>query len=637
MIAFTDVRFTYDGARYALDGATFAVPRGSYTCVVGGNGSGKSTLARHLNALLLPDAGTVVIDGQETAPATVEAVRRKVALVFQNPEDQLVAPRVEDDVAFGPCNLGLPEAVVRERVQRTLADVGLAGFERRPIDELSGGQKQRVAIAGALAMEPAVLVLDEASSMLDPAGRADLAALCRQLAAAGTTVVSVTHFMDEAARADQVIVMEAGRVVRQGAPAQVFARDFDAHAFSIEEPATARLCRALQALGLPVAWTLDEADLAAQVSHALASGATAGGQREYEANGPAAGAPKSVANVHDAGARNERPARTGGRIAAQPARTQPAATAAHDESAAGGAPADPAPAPLLSFRDVAYSYDQPLKKRRRTGAQPAAAPARRWAVDGVTFAVYPGEIVGLAGRTGSGKSTLARLAVGLAQPERGKVAACGTPLAGRPTADIVRSGVAVAFQRPERQICCQTVFDDVVMGPRNLGVPEGELEGRYARAMERMGLDAGALRAADPFKLSGGQQRRVALAGALAMDPQVLVLDEPAAGLDPAAREAMLSTIDGLRAAGTGILLVSHAMDDCARLCDRLVVLDAGRVVAAGTPAEVFADSAALAAHGLDAPAPQRLARALAKAGAPVPCPASLRTVDDLARAIAGA
>lgn len=637
MIAFTDVRFTYDGARYALDGATFAVPRGSYTCVVGGNGSGKSTLARHLNALLLPDAGTVVIDGQETAPATVEAVRRKVALVFQNPEDQLVAPRVEDDVAFGPCNLGLPEAVVRERVQRTLADVGLAGFERRPIDELSGGQKQRVAIAGALAMEPAVLVLDEASSMLDPAGRADLAALCRQLAAAGTTVVSVTHFMDEAARADQVIVMEAGRVVRQGAPAQVFARDFDAHAFLIEEPATARLCRALQALGLPVAWTLDEADLAAQVSHALASGATAGGQREHEANGPAAGAPKSVANVHDAGARNERPARTGGRIAAQPARTRPAATAAHDAPTAGRAPAGCAPAPLLAFRDVAYSYDRPPKKRRRTDAQPAAAPARRWAVDGVTFAVHPGEIVGLAGRTGSGKSTLARLAVGLAQPERGEVAAGGVPLAGRPTADIVRSGVAVAFQRPERQICCQTVFDDVVMGPRNLGVPEGELEGRYARAMERMGLDAGALRAADPFKLSGGQQRRVALAGALAMDPQVLVLDEPAAGLDPAAREAMLSTIDGLRAAGTGILLVSHAMDDCARLCDRLVVLDAGRVVAAGTPAEVFADSAALAAHGLDAPAPQRLARALAKAGAPVPCPASLRTVDDLARAIAGA
>lgn len=591
MIAFTDVRFTYDGVRYALDGATFAVPRGSYTCVVGGNGSGKSTLARHLNALLLPDAGTVVIDGQETAPATVEAVRRKVALVFQNPENQLVAPRVEDDVAFGPCNLGLSEAVVRERVRRALGEVGLAGFERRPIDELSGGQKQRVAIAGALAMEPAVLVLDEASSMLDPAGRADLAALCRRLAAAGTTVVSVTHFMDEAARADQVIVMEAGRVVRQGAPAQVFARDFDARALSIEEPAAARLCRALQALGLPVAWTLDEAELAAQVAEALAGGAAAGGRRQVEAN----------------------------------------------DSVTGGAPADPAPAPLLAFRDVAYSYDQPPKKRRRTGAQPATAPARRWAVDGVTFAVHPGEIVGLAGRTGSGKSTLARLAVGLVQPERGDVAACGTPLAGRPTADIVRSGVAVAFQRPERQICCQTVFDDVVMGPRNLGVPESELEGRYARAMERMGLNADALRAADPFKLSGGQQRRVALAGALAMNPQVLVLDEPAAGLDPAAREAMLSTIDGLRAAGTAVLLVSHAMDDCARLCDRLVVLDGGRVVAVGTPAEVFADPAALAAHGLDVPAPQRLARALAKAGAPVPRPASLRTVDDLARAIAGA
>ena len=589
MIAFTDVRFTYDGTRYALDGATFAVPRGSYTCVVGGNGSGKSTLARHMNALLLPDAGTVEIDGQQAAPATVETVRRKVALVFQNPEDQLVAPVVEDDVAFGPCNLGLPEATVRERVRRALATVGLSGFEQRPVDELSGGQKQRVAIAGALAMEPAVLVLDEASSMLDPAGRAELAALCRRLAAAGTTVVSVTHFMDEAARADRVIVMEAGRAVRQGTPAEVFACDFNARAFAIEEPAAGRLCRALQARGLPVTWTLDEADLAAQVAEALSAGA-----QLAAASGPAAGA-------------------------------------------AGRGPADPALTPLLAFRDVAFSYDRPPKKHRRKTAQPAAAPARRWAVDGVTFAVRPGEIVGLVGRTGSGKSTLARLAAGLAQPERGEVRLLGAPIAGRPVADVVRAGAAVAFQRPERQICRQTVFDDVVLGPRNLGVPESELEGCYAHAMERMGLDARALRTADPFKLSGGQQRRVALAGVLAMDPRVLVLDEPAAGLDPAAREAMLSTIDGLRAAGTAILLISHAMDDCARLCDRIVVLDAGRIVAAGTPAEVFADPNELAAHGLDAPAPQRLARALAKAGVPVPCPTSLRTVDDLARAIAGA
>lgn len=598
MIAFTDVRFTYDGVRPALDGATFTVPRGSYTCVVGGNGSGKSTLARHLNALLLPDAGTVAVDGRESSPATVEELRRKVALVFQNPEDQLVAPLVEDDVAFGPCNVGVPEAEVRARVRRALEAVGLSGFERQSIDELSGGQKQRVAIAGALAMEPDLLVLDEASSMLDPAGRADLAALCRRLAAAGTTVVSVTHFMDEAAQADQVVVMEAGRAVRQGAPAQVFARDFDAQAASIEEPAAARLCRALQAQGLAVDWTLDEDALAAQVAAAIGSAADTAPARVQSA------AARSGAN-------------------AAPARGEGHAT-------------DPAhgPAPLLAFSDVSFSYNRPPKKRRRR-VRDRPAPARALALDDVTFSVHPGEIVGLVGRTGSGKSTLARLAVGLAQPERGSVAACGSPLAGRSAAAIVRSGVAVAFQRPERQICRQTVFEDVVMGPRNLGVPESEIEGRYARAMARMGLDADALRACDPFKLSGGQQRRVALAGALAMDPAVLVLDEPAAGLDPAARAQMLAAIDALRASGTAVLLISHSMDDCARLCDRLVVLDGGRLVADGAPSALFAQPALLAAHGLCLPAPQRLAQALARAGAPLPHPEALRTVEDVARAIA--
>ncbi len=591
MIAVTDVRFSYDGTHPALDGATFAAPRGSYTCVVGGNGSGKSTLARHLNALLLPDTGTVAIEGQVTAPATLEAVRQKVALVFQNPEDQLIAPLVEDDVAFGPCNVGVPEDEVRERVRKALAAVGLTGFEGRQIDELSGGQKQRVAIAGALAMRPDVLVLDEASSMLDPEGRTELVALCRRLADAGTTVVSVTHFMDEAARADQVIVMEAGRVVRQGAPAKVFDRKFDAAALSIEEPAAAQLCRALGARGMIVDWTLDEATLAAAIAEANGTGAPDSARPHEVAQTERATAPATVTDVT---------------------------------------------ASLLAFSNVAFSYDRPQKTHgRRSKAKPATS--RRMAVDSVTLAVGPGEIVGLVGRTGSGKSTLARLAVGLAQPERGAVAALGAPLAGRAVADIVRSGVGVAFQRPERQICCQTVFDDVVMGPRNLGVAEGELEGRYTRAMERMRLDADALRDADPFKLSGGQQRRIALAGVLAMEPAVLVLDEPAAGLDPASREGMLDTIDALRASGTAILFISHAMDDCARLCDRMVVLDGGRVVAQGTPEAIFSKPDTLRAHGLDFPAIQRLADEVARAGVALAHPAALRTIDQLACALTSA
>ena len=175
------------------------------------------------------------------------------------------------------------------------------------------------------------------------------------------------------------------------------------------------------------------------------------------------------------------------------------------------------------------------------------------------------------------------------------------------------------------------------MGPRNLGVAEGELEGRYTRAMERMRLDAGALRDADPFKLSGGQQRRVALAGALAMEPAVLVLDEPAAGLDPASREGMLDTIDALRASGTAILLISHAMDDCARLCDRMIVLDGGQVVAHGTPEAIFSKPDTLRTHGLDLPAVQRLADEVARAGVALAHPAALRTIDQLACALTSA
>ena len=204
MISCKDISFSYDGKVPTLSNITLDIADGEFLCILGGNGSGKSTLAKHLNALLVPDSGSVEVDGLNTSdPQLVYDVRSRVGMVFQNPDDQLVATLVENDIAFGPENLGVPTNELSQRVADALASVGLMGFDQHETHALSGGQKQRVAIAGALAMHPEVLILDEASSMLDPRGRHGLLKVCQELNHAGMTIVMITHFMEEAALADR--------------------------------------------------------------------------------------------------------------------------------------------------------------------------------------------------------------------------------------------------------------------------------------------------------------------------------------------------------------------------------------------------------------------------------------------------
>ena len=251
MIDISNVKFTYDGTAFALNGISAHVSRGEFLCILGGNGSGKSTLAKHLNALLLPDEGTVTVDGMDTADANCTYLIRKTAgMVFQNPDDQLVASLVEDDVAFGPENLGLEPTELRKRVTAALEDVGLSGFERHETHALSGGQKQRVAIAGVLAMDPQVLILDEASAMLDPRGRAGLMRVCKELHAQGMTVVMITHFMEEAAEADRVIVLDEGRCVLDGTPAEVLTQDDVLRKLNLDVPFSTQMSRLLQDRGI---------------------------------------------------------------------------------------------------------------------------------------------------------------------------------------------------------------------------------------------------------------------------------------------------------------------------------------------------------------------------------------------------
>ena len=254
MIEFDNVGFTYDGETFVLDGVGASISQGEFVCILGGNGSGKSTLAKHVNALLAPDEGRVSVLGRDTRDKdSVYFIRSHAGMVFQNPDDQLVASLIENDVAFGPENLGVPTDELRERVSAALADVGLQGFEKRETAALSGGQKQRVAIAGVLAMRPQIIVFDESTAMLDPSGRREVFAVAEELNRRdGITIVWITHFMDEALRAGRLLVMDAGKVALEGAPREVFEKTEEIRKMGLDAPPMAQLAAQLREDGVPL-------------------------------------------------------------------------------------------------------------------------------------------------------------------------------------------------------------------------------------------------------------------------------------------------------------------------------------------------------------------------------------------------
>lgn len=526
------VRLTHVTLRYgdsvALDDVTLEVCRGERVCVLGANGSGKSTLASVICGLLAPDEGDVeladhaVCTGGVPDLAAYRDARRQLGLVFQNPDDQIVTSVVADDVAFGPENLGVPRAQISVRVARELRRVAMEKYAHADPSRLSGGQRQRVCIAGALAMEPAVLVLDEPSSLLDVRGRAAIMRVMGRLAAAGATLVHVTHFMDEALAADRVVVMQHGHVALEGTPDEVFA---------------AKNAQVIEALGL-------EMPFEARLAVALRQAGAAGG---------AIAAPGA------------------------PSDEKPAACAACAHTAE--------PLAILA-RDLGFSYGP--------GAQ---------ALDGVSLEVPVRATTAIVGQTGSGKSTLLRLLCGLEAADAGSLTVCGINAATKRGRRQVRRAVGYVMQHPERQLFAQTVAEDVAFGPRNQGLSAAEVEGRVAHALDLVGLAD--RRDASPFELSGGQQRLAAIAGVLAMEPELLVLDEPTAGLDPRGRARLRALMADLAAHGVTLLQVTHSMEDAAR-ADHVVVLDQSHVLAAGTPAEVFcpANEPQLTAVGLGLPRP---------------------------------
>lgn len=556
-IVLDHVHVAYPGASSeALDDVSLRIPLGQHVCILGGNGSGKSTLLQLVNALIVPTRGDVRVCGMSTGdPDLTLSIRSRTASVFQQPEDQMVTSVVADDVAFGPENLCVAQPEIARRVDTSLEAVDMAGFSHSDPSDLSGGQTQRVAIAGALAMEPQIMLLDEPCAMLDAESRADVRSIIADQHARGITVLHVTHFMEDALAAERAIVLSGGRVAYDGTPEDLFSQAELVNGLGLEMPRAeadrqATRAEAADAADSPRAVIASEPSIEFdRVSFSYAC-----------ARNPRKRARKTLLSRIRLPWKRARGPLSGEFTTRRPHETAPTGGDRAENGRVGGGRAESVP----------------------VGASTRTSPAPI-AVDHLSFRAYPGTLTALIGRTGSGKSTTAELACALKLPTSGTVRVMGIETADLTRRRELRGSVGFVAQLPERQLFAETVFEDVAFGPRNLGLTPAEVDRRVREALFSVNLQpTDSLLQASPFTLSGGQQRSVALAGVLAMDQPILVLDEPMAGLDPAGRARVRDLLRSLRRAGRTLLMVTHSMEDVRELADQVVELDHGRRVSAG-------------------------------------------------------
>ncbi len=578
MIRAEQVRFQYkkrdvDGNVIAteeiLKGVDLTIKKGEFIALLGRNGSGKTTFSKQLNAILRPSEGTVTVDemGTKDADKTYE-IRQRVGMVFQNPDNQMVAANVEEEVAFGPENLGMESDTIVSRVKQALEQVRMWKRRKTAPNHLSGGQKQRIAIAGILAMHPDYIVLDEPTAMLDPKGRKEvMEALQRLNREQEMTVILITHDMEEAALASRVILLADGQVRFDGTPEEFFGADVLLAEMGMEAPLSYRVRK-----------IIDSDVFVEKVGDAREDEATTGKRKnlsEYDKSGRKWEASSELVDKK----KNEM------------------AEAETDEKNQD----------LLSLQHVSYIYS------------PGTA-YEKIALDDVSLTLGKGEIVGLAGHTGSGKSTMIQLLNGLLKPTGGTVTFEGKDIHAKGySGNHLRSRVGMVFQYPEHQMICDTVWEDVAFGPSKQGLTEAACKTRVEEALRFVDLPEKYYQAS-PLQLSGGQKRRVAIAGVLAMKPEYIILDEPAAGLDAEGKREIFDRIRRMsREQGIGVLLVSHSMEDLAEYADRIIVLDDGKKILDDRPAQVFAKREMLADCGLDVPETVKLADKLRANGYQIP------------------
>lgn len=510
------------GENWAIDGVDFEADRGQIIAVLGRNGSGKSTFARHLNGLLRADRGTVYVDGKNpSADDEVFQVRRHVGMVFQNPDNQIVGSTLSEDIGFGLENTGCQPEEIWTRITEMLELTGLSSYGERSTAHISGGQKQRLAIASSMAMEPDCLVLDEATSMLDPQGAKDMMKLVIRLnRERGLTVIMVTHKVSEAMLADRVYILDGGRVVSEGVPGQTLSDTDLLMEYGLDVPVSMRVKS-----GLPVDITFD-----------------------YKKEGAAR--------------KNRQAGNEGGPLG--------------DGDK------------VVELRDVSYAY--------KNGGD------RTPALCGVSLDIRRGQVVAIVGHTGSGKSTLLQMPGRLLNPDEGTVLLFGEDVGEVKNFKPVRKKVGYVFQFPESQLFESAVLRDVMYGPLNFGESRKNAEAQARKALSLTGIPEKYYEYS-PFELSGGLMKRVAFAGVLAYDPEILILDEPACGLDGESRRQLFDIIRRLnRERGCTIIFVSHDMEDVFELTERVVLLDSGKIAYDGGTREFFDDEDLLERYHIERP-----------------------------------
>lgn len=546
-ISVKNVRFSYKGddgedvkdLRPALDGISLDISEGSYCAILGPNGSGKSTLAKIIDVLEVPDSGEVVVLGIDAGNQdSLYSIRENCAYVFQNPDNQIVGTVVEEDVAFGPENLGIKLPELRERVDNALKYVGLYELKDRPAASLSGGQKQKLAIAGALAMMPKVLILDESTAMLDPISRDEFLDIAEKLnKEKGITLLTITHDMSEAARCEKIFVVEEGKLTMSGTPAQIFSHAKEVVDAGLELPYDISL---LNEIALITGNRLEE-------KHLISDSVVLESAVDF------------LNKANTLPTLEEEPIRHSGRK-------------------------------IMEIKDLSYTYDD----------------GKSYAIDHINLDIYEGEILAIVGKSGCGKTTLISHLNGIVRPQSGDVVFIdkdGNSYSTTNKKDIpnIRHNTGLVFQYPEYQLFEETVYKDIAYGLTKMNAPTMNMDARIKETVKMVGLNEDLLDKS-PFELSGGQKRRVAMAGILVMKPSILVLDEPAAGLDPKGRLDMFTMIKALRESGTTIVLVSHNMDEASRFADRIVCIKEGKKVAEGKARELFENKEKAEKYGLSLP-----------------------------------
>lgn len=517
------------GENWAVKDVDFLADKGEMIAILGRNGSGKSTFARHLNGLLVPHEGTVIIGGQDLSKVSVlSSIRRQVGMVFQNPDNQIVGNTLAEDVGFGLENLGMSSADIWDKIDEMLELTGLAAYKYSNTSRISGGQKQRLAIASAMAMTPECIVLDEATSMLDPQGARDMLELVQKLhREKNITVIMVTHKISEALMADRVYILDNSKIVAEGTPEDVFTDVERLKKYGLEIPVRMKL-----EAGIPVDICSEYKKKHLQISQ------DAGVFADHIGDSG-----NSLSNLRRC---------------------------------------------IVELQNVSYSYMNGNEEYK--------------ALSDINLKIYEGQVVSVIGQTGSGKSTLLQMINKLIAPQSGHVYLYETDVQRVRNIKDIRRRIGYVFQFPESQLFENTVLKDVMYGPINFGMSKEEAERAAENALDLVGVPK---KYADysPFELSGGLKKRVAIAGILAYEPEILILDEPACGLDGESREQLWNLIRTLnREKNVTIILVSHDMEDVYEMSERVLLMDHGRIVYDGGTVGFFDDKELLDRYGIETP-----------------------------------